>query len=118
MAKSTVINYEILWEQFLNYGKKVGKAGLRPVLLLYYVMMSKDTPWKDKATIFTAIAYVVLPIDLLSAKRLPILGWIDELTSLVVAFDRMKQHITPDMEEKADRVLESWFPEYTPFKEV
>jgi len=118
MVKTSIINYEMLWESIVNYGKRVGRASTRPVLLLYYVMVSKDTPWKDKAAIFTALAYVVLPIDILSAKRLPIIGWIDEITSLVIAYDKMKTHITPEMEEKADKQLDKWFQEYTPYVNI
>lgn len=118
MTKTSIINYNMLSEHILNYGKKIGRAGLKPVLLLYYVMKSKNTPWKDKAAIFTAIAYVVLPIDILSAKRLPIIGWIDEVTSLVVAYNRMKKYITPEMEQRVDAQLDKWFPEYAIFKEL
>ena len=81
----------------------------RPVLLLYYVMRNEETPTKDKLTIFGALAYIILPIDIINAKRLPIIGWVDEVVSLAVAVQRMQKYITPEMEAKADAQLDKWF---------
>lgn len=109
-----IINYDVLWSEIGNYAKKVGRASARPVLLLYYVMRSPDTPKSEKLMLVSAIAYVVLPIDLLSAKRLPIIGWLDEVVSLTVAYQKVCKYVTPDMERKADDILDKWFVEYTP----
>lgn len=113
-----IINYDVLWNKIGNYAKKVGRASARPVLLLYYVMRSPDTPKSEKLMLLSAIAYVVLPIDLLSAKRLPIIGWLDEVISLTVAYQKVCKYVTPDMERKADDILDKWFVEYTPYTEV
>ena len=113
-----IINYQKVWDRIKDYAMKVGRVAVRPVLLLYYVMRSDDTPWKDKLTIFGALAYLVFPVDLLDAKRLPIIGWLDEITSLAVAIQRMGKYITPEMEAKTDSILDQWFPVYTEFEEV
>lgn len=119
MGLLTDIDYESIWENIKKYSKKVGRTATRPLLLLYYVMKSDEVPSKDKLTIFGAIAYVILPVDLLNAKRLPIIGWIDEILSLTVAFKRMQKYITPEMEAKADNQLDRWFSsEYTDYEEV
>lgn len=113
-----ILNYDSLWQEIGRYAKKVGRASARPVLLLYYVMMSKNTPKSEKLMLASAIAYVVLPIDLISAKRLPIIGWLDEVVSLTVAYQKVCKYITPDMERKADELLDKWFSDYTPYIEV
>ncbi len=118
MERTNIINYTILWDRMKEYAMKVGRVAVRPVLLLYYVMRSDATPWKDKLTIFGALAYLILPVDLLDAKRLPIIGWLDEITSLAVAIQRMSKYITPEMEAKADEVLDRWFPEHTSYEIV
>lgn len=118
MAKDNIINYQELWDRIKEYAYKVGRVAVRPVLLLYYVMRSDETPWKDKLTIFGALAYLVFPVDLLDAKRLPIIGWLDEITSLAVAIQRMSKYITPEMEAKADSILDQWFPVYAEFEEI
>ena len=113
-----IINYQELWDRIKEYALKVERVAVRPVLLLYYVMRSDETPWKDKLTIFGALAYLVFPVDLLDAKRLPIIGWLDEITSLAVAIQRMSKYITPEMEVKVDGILDQWFPVYAEFEEV
>ena len=118
MTKGSIINYQILWDIIMDYAMKVGRITVRPVLLLFYVMQSEETPWKDKLTIFGALAYLVFPVDLLDAKRLPIIGWLDEITSLAVAIQRMSKYITPEMEAKVDGILDQWFPVYAEFEEV
>lgn len=117
MANS-IINYEMLWQEIGMYAKKVGRASTKPLLLLYYVMTSKDTPKSDKILIASAISYVVFPIDILSSKRLPIIGWLDEIVSLTVAYQKVSKHITPEMETKAEDLLDKWFPIYTPYIEI
>ena len=74
MSKTTFIDYENLLEKIGDYARKAGRVTTKPVLLLYYVMMSKDTPWNDKMLILSTLSYVVFPIDILDAKRLPIIG--------------------------------------------
>ena len=118
MAMNSIINYQDLWDRIMDYAMKVGRVAVRPVLLLYFVLRSEETPWKDKLTIFGALAYLVFPVDLLDAKRLPIIGWLDEITSLAVAIQRMSKYITPEMEAKADSILDQWFPIYAEFEEV
>lgn len=114
MANS-IINYEMLWEEIGKYAKKIGRASARPLILLYYVMKSKDTPKSEKVMIASAIAYVIFPIDILSSKRLPIIGWLDEIVSLTVAYQRVTKYITPEMEKKADIILLKWFPDQSPY---
>ncbi|MBP3823199.1 MAG: DUF1232 domain-containing protein [Bacteroidaceae bacterium] len=118
MERPNIINYSALWDRIGKYARTAGRITTRPVLLLYYVMGSDETPWKDKLTIFGALAYLVFPVDLLDAKRLPIIGWLDEITSLAVAIQRMSKYITPEMEAEVDSILDRWFPIYTEFEEV
>lgn len=113
MATKSIINYDVLWNEIGVWAKKAGRASARPVILLYYVMTSKNTPRSEKLLLASSIAYVVLPIDILSAKRLPLIGWIDEIISLTVAYQKVCKYITPEMEQKADELLDKWFQEMT-----
>lgn len=113
MGKS-IINYSVLKGKIRAFASLAGRAATRPALLLYYVLRSRETPFKDKVTIFTTLAYVILPVDLLSAKRIPIIGWMDEVASLSVAYEKMVSHITPEMERRADDTLDRWFPTTAP----
>lgn len=118
MAQSTLINYSVLWDRISEWARKAGRVSTRPVLLLFYVMKSKETPWKDKMLVLSAISYLVFPINILDAKRLPIIGWFDEIASISVAYQKVCKHITPEIEAKVDDILDRWFPEYTSYIEL
>ena len=53
MRRANIINYDVLWNSIGEYARKAGRMTSRPILLLFYVMKSKDTPWKDKMLIFS-----------------------------------------------------------------
>lgn len=107
-----------LWDKVADYSRKVGRLGARPILTVYCVLKSEKMPSSEKLVVFTALAYVVLPIDVISAKRLPIIGWLDEIVSLSVAYRKVMKYVTPEIEREVDELLDRWFPEYTDFEEV
>lgn len=116
MGKNGIINYSLLWDKIGEYARKAGRVSARPLVLLYYVMKSPDTPKSDKWMIAGALSYLVLPVDLISARRLPVIGWIDEIISINVAYQKVCKYITPEMERKADLILDKWFPQYTAYE--
>ena len=118
MDKQSFINTKVFKEKLQEYATKVGRISARPLLLLYFIMVSKDTPKSDKLMILSTISYLILPVDLISAKRLPILGWIDEAFSLSVVYQKVSKNITPEIERKTDALLDKWFPEYTNYIEI
>lgn len=118
MNKPSIIDTAALKDKLQEYATKVGRISARPLLLLYFIMVSKDTPKSDKLMILSTISYLVFPVDLISAKRLPIIGWIDEAFSLSVVYQKVSKNITPGIERKTDALLDKWFPEYTNYIEV
>ena len=118
MNKTNIIDTAVLKDKLHEYSVKVGRIITRPLLLLYFIMVSKDTPKSNKLMILSTISYLVFPVDLISAKRLPIIGWMDEVFSLSVAYQKVSKNITPEIERKTDELLDKWFPEYTNYIEV
>lgn len=118
MERTSIINYVALLDRIGEYAIKAGRVTTRPVLLLYYVMKSKDTPRKDKLLILSTLSYLVLPIDILDARKIPVIGWIDEIASLSVTYQKVRDNITPEIEAKTDALLDKWFPEYAECVEV
>lgn len=112
------IDYSVLVERLEHWARKIGRISARPAVILYYVMTDAKTPKSDKIVILSAISYLIFPVDLISAKRLPFLGLIDEAVSLTVAYQRACKYVTQEIEAKADAVLDRWFPEYTRFIEI
>lgn len=115
MKKEKIINSSALREKLADYTRKAGRASARPILLMYQVMKSPGTPKTDKLLIFAALSYLVLPIDIIPVKRLPFLGWIDEIFSLSVVYQRVCKHVTPEIEYKVNHTLDKWLPEYTKY---
>ena len=113
---NNVINYSLLWEKIKEYAMRVGRMGIRQILLMYFVLKSPDTPRAEKILIYSALSYLLLPVDLISAKRLPVIGWIDELVSLTVAYEKISRYVTPAIEHEVDRILDKWFPMYTEYE--
>ena len=74
MSSTSIINYAVLWDRLGTFASKAGRATTRPMLLLYYVMESKETLKAGQLLIFSALSYMVFPVDILAAKRLPIIG--------------------------------------------
>ena len=113
MDKQSFMDTAVLKDKLQEYAIKVGRISARPLLMLYFIMVSKDTPRSDKLMILSTLSYLVFPIDLISAKRLPVIGWIDEAFSLSVAYQKVSKNITQEIERKTDALLDKWFPEYT-----
>lgn len=116
MYRTILLDYSTILDRIGNYSRKAGRLTTRPVLILFYVKKSKDTPWKDKVLIFSTLSYIVFPIDILDAKRPPIIGWFDEIASLLVTYQKIRNNITPEMEAKVDAILDKWFSDCAEFE--
>jgi uncharacterized membrane protein YkvA (DUF1232 family) len=92
-----------IWEKLIACAKSVGRATARPVLLLYFVLKSPDTPKSDKLLIVSTLSYLILPVNLLSAKRLSVIGWVDEIVLITYAYKKVCKHITPEIEWKVEK---------------
>ena len=57
MNKPSIIDTTVLKEKLQEYAMKVGRISARPILLLYFIMVSKDTPKSDKLMILSTISY-------------------------------------------------------------
>jgi uncharacterized membrane protein YkvA (DUF1232 family) len=112
------LNFTLIHDKLKEYSYRVGRTVARPAVILYFVLRDPATPKKDKYTVYAALAYLVLPINLISAKRIPILGWADEAAAIALAYKKVKNNITPSIEKQADALLDKWFSDYTPTEEV
>ena len=76
------------------------------LLAAYYCAFDRQTPAHVKAALVAAIAYFVLPADLIP-DVLPVIGYTDDAAMLAAAIRLVAAHITPDHREAARRKLES-----------
>ena len=103
------LDYNALWQSICQWSRKAGRVATRPALIMWYVMKSPDTARADKIAIYASLAYLILPIDIISARRFPIIGWLDEVISMAVLLNKMAKYITPELEARADAQLDQWF---------
>lgn len=61
-----------------------------------------------KTIIYSALAYLVLPIDLVS-DIIPGVGYSDDLVVISTALISAMQYVTPEIEEKAQKKLADLF---------
>lgn len=102
-------NTDNLWQYLKQFATKMGRSATRPVLELYFVLNAPTTPTKDKAIIIAALAYQLLPSDLLSKKKFGIIGFLDNAAALAIAYNRVKKRITPEIKLEVENVLNNWF---------
>ena len=109
MENTSSFNLPLLWERIKENAKRYGRFAAKQAVLMYYVLKSNETPTSAKVIIYGALAYLVLPINFISSKRHPILGWADEIAAIAIAYKKGRQYVTPEMERQAEETLDRWF---------
>lgn len=103
---------EGLMDKLTKFGKKAGIKTVYVALLLYYVLLSKDVPVKEKGLIIGALGYLILPIDLIP-DTIPVAGFTDDFAALVYAIHAVRSYISPEVEAQAKGKLKEWFGSFT-----
>jgi uncharacterized membrane protein YkvA (DUF1232 family) len=74
------------------------------VVASYYCALDGRTPLRAKGTLLAALAYFVLPADMMP-DFLPVIGFTDDIAVLTAALAAIRPHIKQDHRRKALRVL-------------
>lgn len=98
------------WNKIVKFAKKAGARVAYAALLLYYTLTESDIPKESKMIILGALGYFILPLDLIP-DFIPIAGFTDDLSALVIAIITVTRHITPEVKAKAREKLNTWFDE-------
>ncbi|MFG1326627.1 YkvA family protein [Xanthobacter autotrophicus] len=61
----------------------------------YYAAFDRKTPLRVRATLMVALAYFVLPLDVMP-DIFPIIGFTDDAAVLMAALKLLSGHVTPD----------------------
>ena len=80
LAYQQYFNTAGMWEKIADVAKKAGVKVIYGVLLLYYVSVDPNTSSADKAKIYGALGYFILPVDLIP-DALPVVGYTDDLAN-------------------------------------
>ena len=87
------------WSKAKKYASKVPFA--RQALAMYYCAIDSKTPTRAKVTAIGALAYWILPIDVIP-DFIPVAGFADDTTAIFIAYKAIKAHITQEHYEKVD----------------
>lgn len=109
---STAQDMEYSDEKFLtkmkSFGVVAGKGLVEQALLLWYTFHDSNTPATDKLIIAGALAYWILPIDVVP-DVLPVVGFSDDLPMIVAAVGKIAWSITSDNRQKAKQQTDAFF---------
>ena len=96
------------WSKVKRLPRRAGRKVIYYALTLHYTLQSPAISSKDKALIYGALAYFILPTDIVS-DFLPVVGFSDDIMALTFAASRVMRNITPDIKEKAHQKLNKWW---------
>lgn len=74
------------------------------LLAAYYCAFDRDTPRHVQAALFGALAYFVLPFDLVP-DMMPVLGFTDDAAVLATAIKLVSSHIRPQHRDAAKAAI-------------
>lgn len=75
------------------------------VMAAWYCASDTKTPLKVKGTLFAALAYFILPFDIIPDVILG-LGFTDDLAVLMTALTLVKSHMTQNHRDRATETLD------------
>ena len=107
----THYNENSFWNKVTYYAKKAGVKLIYIALLLYYYLQSSHVSTKDKAIIYGALGYFIFPFDIIP-DYIPFIGYTDDLTVMIYAYNRVKSNIDDNIREKAKYKLHSILGHY------
>ena len=93
------------WPTFKNALTQLPFA--EDVVTAYFCALDKNTPAHVRGVLLAALAYFVLPADLIP-DFIAMIGFGDDVAVLTVALSTLKKHMTPEQREAAKKALEDF----------
>lgn len=92
-----------------RYARIAGRAAARPVLQWWMVMQDENTTTFEKACIYGAIAYIVIPNDIIPRRVFRFLGLIDDIAVASWLYNKIGDKLTQEMKDAVEDILDDWF---------
>lgn len=101
------------WNKLKKFAKAAGIQVVYLALVLYFVMLDKNTPKSAKIIIASALGYFILPTDIIPDFILGV-GYADDLGALIFAAGQVVMHLNASHKEQAKAKLKDWFGDFDP----
>lgn len=101
--------FALLWDKLKTYALRAGRVATKPILTFYYVMQQSEMTTMDKALIYGAIAYIVIPSDLLPRRVLGWLGVLDDAAVIAYVYNKVSSKVTAEIRNQVDTQVDEWF---------
>lgn len=108
---------EVDWQRHIEdakdcisrYSMKAGRAATRPLLQWWFVMADENTTTWEKALIYGAIAYIIIPGDLVPRRVFRFLGIVDDMAVAAWLYNKIDSKLTQEMKDAVEDILDDWF---------
>lgn len=100
---------ESFYDTIVTAGNKLGRGASRYMLYLYYILKEGDMTANERALAYAALAYILIPGDLLPRRVFHLLGITDDAVALVYVIKKVKGKLTPEIKMKVEKQLDDWF---------
>ncbi len=98
------------WDKLRRYARRAGRIVVERALRLYYAAQDPRTPPWAKRTIYAALAYFVLPFDLIP-DFVPGIGFTDDAGTLLFTLVVVSAYVHTDIKIRAHQKTVAWFGE-------
>jgi uncharacterized membrane protein YkvA (DUF1232 family) len=99
-----------LWEKLRRFARVAGRAVVERALRLYYASQDPRTPDWAKRAIYAALAYFILPIDIIP-DIVPGIGYTDDLVTLTMTLLAVSAYVSRDIKIRAHAKTIEWLGE-------
>jgi uncharacterized membrane protein YkvA (DUF1232 family) len=96
------------WLKLRRFAKVAGQEIVERALCLYYAAQRPDAPAWAKAIIYSALGYLILPLDAIPDLT-PAVGFGDDLGALMLAVATVASYIDQGVRDHASEKLRDWF---------
>lgn len=99
---------ESLWAKLARQARRAGRATVEKALQLHFAAQRPDTPAWARRTAYGALAYFILPADMVP-DWLAVVGYTDDLAALTLAVSTLASYIDDDVNARAQDRMRRWF---------
>ena len=86
-----------------------GRAIAQPALEAFEMMIDTATPPQARVSLFAALTYLIIPIDLVP-DLIPVAGFSDDLVAITAVISLWSQYMNPSIRNRARKKLDKWIP--------